>query len=113
MTTPVATSNTVPASLHPDKAALLKAIGSPLRGRMLAELSSGEPHMVNELARKAGCTPATASKHLALLRRAGLIVLTRRTYQIPRHFIVNAELGHLDYGHCLLRLNPAVEPPAA
>ena len=111
MTTPIPTASAVPVSLHPDKAALLKAIGSPLRGRMLAELSSGEPHMVVELARKVGCTPATASKHLALMRRAGLIVLTRRNYQIPRHFIVNPELGHLDFGHCLLRLIPPATPP--
>jgi predicted transcriptional regulator len=80
---------------------------------MLQELAGGEPRMVIELARKAGCKAVIASKHLAVLRRAGLIVLTRRNYQLARHFIVNAELGHLDFGHCLLRLNPAAEPTTA
>jgi|GEM_PF-1399560 DNA-binding transcriptional ArsR family regulator len=113
MNPPIPTASTIPVHLQPNKEALFKAIGSPLRCAMLAELSCGEPRMVVELAQKAGCSPAMASKHLALMRRAGLIVLTRRNYQVPRHFIVNAEQGHLDYGHCLLRLNQPAEPPAA
>ena len=111
--TPVPTASTVPAHLHPDKDALLKAIGSPLRCGILTEMISGEPRMAVEIAKKVGITPAMTSKHLAVLRRAGLIVLSRRNHQIPRHFILNAELGHLDFGHCLLRLKPPAETPAA
>ena len=106
----IPTASSLPAHLHPDRTALLKAISSPLRCAMLLELATGEPRMVNELARTAGCKPVIASKHLGVMRRAGVIVLTRRNYQLPRHFIVNAELGHLDFGHCLLRLTlPAAQ----
>jgi DNA-binding transcriptional ArsR family regulator len=104
MNTPVSTASSVPKHLHPAKNTLLRAIGSPLRCAMLADMSSGEPRMVNELAKRVGCTPALASRHLAVLRRAGLVVMTRRLYQIPPHFIASAADGHLDFGHCLLRL---------
>jgi DNA-binding transcriptional ArsR family regulator len=113
MNTPVSTASTVPAQLHPNKAALFKAIGSPLRCEMLAEMSSGEPRMVVELARRTGITPAMASKHLALLRRAGLIELSRRNYQIPRHFLAGVDPGHVDYGHVLLRLTGTTAQPTA
>jgi DNA-binding transcriptional ArsR family regulator len=113
MNSTVSTASSLSAERHPNQTALLKAISSPLRCAMLLELATGEPRMVIELARKTGCKPVIASKHLGVLRRAGLIVLTRRNYQLPRHFIVNAELGHLDFGHCLLRLTqPAGQPTA-
>jgi DNA-binding transcriptional ArsR family regulator len=108
----VSTASVVPAHLHPNRDLMLRAIGSPLRCDMLAELSCGEPRMIIELARKTGITPAMAGKHLAVLRRAGLVELTRRNYQIPRHFILDAAQGHLDFGHCLLRLAPPAAVPA-
>jgi len=100
------TATSLPVQLHPNKAALFKAIGSPLRCEMLAEMSGGEPRMVTELARRTGIKPGMASKHLALLRRAGLIELSRRNYQIPRHFLAGVDPGHVDYGHVLMRFDP-------
>lgn len=110
MNTPNSTASTIPAHLQPKKAALFKAIGSPLRCEILTEMISGEPRMAVEIARKVGITPAMASKHLALLRRAGLIELSRRNHQIPRHFLAGVDAGHVDYGHCLLRLAGTTTP---
>jgi DNA-binding transcriptional ArsR family regulator len=90
---------------HPDAALLLKAVGDPLRWRILAELAAGEPLMVKELAERVGVSRAVASKQMAVLRRAGAVVVGRgRLYQIPPGHLVAAELRHVDYGHCLLRL---------
>lgn len=113
MNTPISTTGTVSVPQPPPKESLFKAIGSPLRCALLAEMSGGEPRMIAELARKFGLSPGTVSKHLAVLRRAGLIELSRRNYQIPRYFIADASRGHLDYGHCLLRLNGTGAQPAA
>lgn len=114
MNTSISTASPLAAHLHPDKNALLRIIGSPTRCAMLAELSSGEPRMVSELAQKVGCSPQSASKHLSLMVRAGMVVFTRRNYQLPRHFIMDAAKGHLEFGHCLLRLNQTTDtPPAA
>lgn len=113
MNPPNPTASSLPSQLHPDRVSLLKAIASPVRCALLEELADGEPRMVVELAKKIGCNPVTASKHLGELRRAGLIVLTRRNHQLHRHFIVNAELRHLDFGHCLLRLTAPAAPTTA
>ena len=60
--------------------------------------------MVVELAKKLGRTPTNISKHLYVLKNAGMLVFTRRLYQLPRHFIVSAEHRHLDFGHGLMRM---------
>jgi hypothetical protein len=39
-----------------------------------------------------------------VLRGAGLVVVNRRLYQVPAHYIAAADKRHLDFGHCLLRL---------
>jgi DNA-binding transcriptional ArsR family regulator len=77
----------------------------------LGALSDGEPRMVNEIAKIIGQKPGLVSKHLAVLRGAGLVVLNRRLYQVPAHYIAAADKRHLDFGHCLLRLPDANGQP--
>jgi predicted transcriptional regulator len=89
---------------HPPIDALVKGIGAPVRWAILAELASGEPRMVKEIAQKLRRSPTLVSKHMAVLRRAGV-------YQIPKHFVVAPDKRHIDYGHCLLRL-PGTETDA-
>ena len=97
---------------HPPIAALTKAIGTPLRWAILTELASGEPRMVKEIALKLRRSPSLVSKHLAVLRRAGVVEIGRAgVYQIPKYFTVAPEKRHLDFGHCLLRM-PSAEPEA-
>jgi DNA-binding transcriptional ArsR family regulator len=93
---------------HPPLGALSKAIGAPLRWAILTELGSGEPRMVKEIALKLRKSPTLVSKHLAVLRRAGVVEVGRAgVYQIPKHFVVAADKRHIDFGHCLLRLPEA------
>jgi len=83
---------------------LVSVIGEPTRCAILGKLSDGEGRMVNEIARQIGSTPGAVSKQLAVLRRAGVVVLNRRLYQLPARFIASREKRHLEFGHCLLRL---------
>jgi len=80
-------------------------LGEPRRWRILAELSEGEPLMVIEIAERIGQSPALTSKHLAVLRRAGMVVTNRAgLYSIPKQFLPTPGQRLVDYGCCLLRL---------
>ena len=108
MNTPVEPSKTVPAAPLPDRNRLLAALGHPARWKILKELGGGEPRMVRELAKIAGCSPDMASKHLAILSKAGAVVRGRgRLYQIPAHYLPSPGEKTVDFGHCLLRLDVA------
>jgi DNA-binding transcriptional ArsR family regulator len=87
---------------------LASALGHPARWKILKELSLGEPRMVRELAKVAGCSPDMTSKHLAVLRKAGAVVQGRgRLYQIPSQHLTAPGEHVVDFGHCLLRLDVA------
>lgn len=90
---------------------LVQALGAPVRCAILGALSDGEPRMVNEIAKLVGHKPGLISKHLAVLRGAGLVVMNRRLYQVPAQHIADAGKRHLDFGHCLLRLPDANGQP--
>lgn len=114
MNTPNTLSNsasTVPAALHPPMDKLIAAVGTPVRWGILGELAAGEPLMVKEIAERLKCSPALVSKHMAVLRKAGMVTVGRAgVYLIPPHFAMNTAERHVDFGHCLLRLpgaNPA------
>lgn len=67
-------------------------IGEPARTRMLIELIDGRALTAGELARAAGITAQTASRHLALLGEGGLISVTaqgRHRY----HRLASAEVA--------------------
>ncbi len=108
MNAPNQASSTPP--LLPYKS-VAKAVSGPRRWEILAELSDGQPRMVNEIARVVGISKTAASKQLAVLRRLGVVVQTRRCYQIPAQFIASAEKRHLEFGHCLMRLPGAAGRP--
>lgn len=56
---------------------LLKALGHPLRVRILAELSKGPRH-VNALAERLGAKQAIVSQQLVILRARNVVRATRR-----------------------------------
>jgi DNA-binding transcriptional ArsR family regulator len=106
-TTSETSKSTLPLPL-PDSDRLAKALGSPVRWKMLKELSAGEPRAIGELASAAGCNYDNASRHLIVLRKAGLVVQGRgRLYQIPKQYLSTTGQPHVDYGHCLLRMDAA------
>ena len=82
---------------------LVQTLGAPVRCAILGALSDGEPRMVNEIAKIIGQKPGLVSKHLAVLRGAGMVAINRRLYHVPAHYIAAADKRHLDFGHCLLR----------
>lgn len=55
----------------------LEALSHPVRLRLLRTLARG-PHTTGELAQAWGLTPPEVSRHLAVLRRAGLLTSCRR-----------------------------------
>jgi DNA-binding transcriptional ArsR family regulator len=92
----------------PDLGRLVSALGHTTRWKMLKELSAGEPRTIDEMAKVAGCNYDNASKHLAMLRRAGLVVQGRgRLYQVPKQYLPTPGQPIVDFGHCLLRLDAA------
>lgn len=62
--------------LHEIKAELFKALGHPLRVRVLELLAPGE-RPVSELLLETGLEASHLSQHLAVLRRTGLVTARR------------------------------------
>lgn len=59
-----------------DIAAVIKAVGHPLRLRILAILNSGD-YRVNDLVDRLGVSQARVSHHLNILRMKGVVSITR------------------------------------
>lgn len=90
--------------------ARLEAIGVVLsdatRWRILLELAKGAALPVGELAKRLGRPPAAISKHMALLRKAGLVERVFTTcYTLPAALLPTPGAPTLDLGPCLLKLS--------
>ena len=68
---------TVSRPLYQMKAEFFKTLGHPSRIRVL-ELLSEREHSVAEMLPEVGIEPANLSQQLAVLRRANLVVVTRK-----------------------------------
>jgi ArsR family transcriptional regulator len=79
------------------RAAVMKALAHPTRLMMIEELSHGE-RCVCELREMAGCDLSTVSKHLALLRNAGIVEDEKRGKQVYYRLRVPCVLN---FFHCL------------
>ena len=100
--------NSTLALPYPDLKLLPTAIGHPIRWRMLHALATGEPQTISEVAAAAGCSYDNAIRHLAVLKKAGLVVQERgKLYQIPKKYLPTPGERTLDLGHCLLWLDAA------
>jgi predicted transcriptional regulator len=108
METIAITKKADPARPLLDHEKLLTAISHSGRWRMLRALCAGEAMTVTELADVIGCSVDMSSKHLKVLKGAGLVVQkSNRLYKLaPTHQLVPGE-PLLDYGHCILRLDAA------
>ncbi len=60
-----------------DRSHVVKAMPHPTRLLVMEALMAGE-HCVNDLTAMAGCDVTTLSKHLAVMKRAGLLVCEKR-----------------------------------
>jgi len=98
-----------------EHAAVLRAVGDPVRHALLCVLADGKPRSVNELADRAHRSADGISKHLRVLRDARLIrVVTRpgsdgrkQFHELPAVFRARDSAGKsvLDFGTILVRLD--------
>lgn len=90
--------------------ALSSGLGSPVRWRILEELSRGDGLMIVEVAERLGMKQGTVSKHMKVLRDHGLVATNRAGLNmIPPGHLVSAKEGIVDFGNCLLRLRGPYE----
>lgn len=67
----------MPVPLYQAKAELFRTLGHPVRIRVLELLQDG-PKVVSELLAEVGIEASSLSQQLAVLRRAGMVTMTRR-----------------------------------
>jgi DNA-binding transcriptional ArsR family regulator len=97
-----------PARPLPDYEKLLNVISHSSRWRMLRALCAGEGMTVTQLADDLGISVDMSSKHLKVLKDAGLIERKRnRLYALVSTYQLAPGETMLDLGHCVLRLDAA------
>jgi hypothetical protein len=64
----------------------------------------GEGRMVNELAAAARCSPNAASRHLAELKKKGILTIKRRPYQLSDK-LERPAAGQVDFGYFVARFD--------
>ena len=81
---------------------LLRAVAHPARRRILA-IAADAPVSAGDLARTLGLANATTSEHLKVLRKTGLLVLTKegtyRRYQADRSRLTRLARWLADFPH--------------
>jgi DNA-binding transcriptional ArsR family regulator len=85
---------------------LAEVLSSTVRWRILRELANGDQLMVVELAERIRQSPDLTSKHMGILRTAGVVTQGRnRLYQIAPQFLADKTERLIDFGYCLLRMS--------
>jgi DNA-binding transcriptional ArsR family regulator len=100
----------LPVAQPSDCVPALRALGEDTRARIVA-LLLGEAMDVNEIARRLDISQYNVSKHLRILREAGLLEVEKngrqRLYALPDAIRRRAEAGHvLDLGCCSFQFDP-------
>ncbi len=86
--------------------ALARVLGDPGRWAILRELAKGEALPVQELASRVGRSAGMVSKHMAMMREAGLVVAGYgRLYQLAPAMRPAPGATMVDLGQCLLKIN--------
>ena len=103
----------LPQAFFDNPSKLLSVVADPARWVVLRELAGGQSLTVRELAVKAGRTPNQMSKHMAVLRKAGVVELVappdgdgrKQVHRVPEVFRRVDGEGRvtLDFGVCVLR----------
>jgi len=100
------------AEIYKRKAQIIKAMAHPSRLLMLDVLSQGE-RCVCELQRLVGSDISTVSKHLALMKRAGIVTDRRQGLQVFYRLRVPCILHLFDCVDAVLRENALEQERAA
>ncbi|MFD5068554.1 ArsR/SmtB family transcription factor [Streptomyces sp. NPDC058369] len=70
------------AAVDPATADFLKALASETRQKVMLQFTGGMELTVSEIADRCALKPSTASEHLSLLRRGGLVVSRKEGKQV-------------------------------
>lgn len=101
----------MPASASPSTLSIRSAslaLSDPTRWTIINELAGGEPRMVSELAKLTGRSMGVISKHMAVLRKVGIVYIGRgRLYHLEKHFIPAPGSEGIDFGPCIFRIQKA------
>ncbi len=85
---------------------LARLLNVPARWRILRELAKGEPLPVSELSLRVRCPAASVSKHMALLKKAGAVIVGYgRCYKLSPAVQPQPGSPRLDLGHCVIKLD--------
>src|SRR5690349_1824013 len=80
-------------------------LGNTIRWQLMAELATGEPLRVMQLAKALEQKPDIISKHLQAMCWAGVVEYgENRLYRLPEHFMPDPDKWEIDFGHCVVRL---------
>jgi DNA-binding transcriptional ArsR family regulator len=93
-------------SRYEAKAKMMKALAHPTRLFILDELSKGE-RCVCELRDMVGADISTVSKHLAVLKAAGIVANDKRGLQVFYRLAIPCVLGFFD---CVQQVQKAAAP---
>jgi DNA-binding transcriptional ArsR family regulator len=104
-------NKTVPAR-YETRARIIKALAHPTRLFMVDELSKGE-RCVCELRDMVGADISTVSKHLALLKAAGILADDKRGLQVFYRLKTPCVLGIFDCVEKVQQETPARRPRCA
>jgi DNA-binding transcriptional ArsR family regulator len=66
----------------PELQNFLKAVASETRQRILFCFNDGQPRTVGQIAEQLNIVPSTASEHLAILKRGGLVAAKREGKEV-------------------------------
>lgn len=102
--------NSKTKSQYEARAKIIKAIGHPTRLFMVEELSKGE-RCVCELTEMVGADVSTVSKHLTVLKNAGIVADEKRGSQVFYSLRVPCIVNFLSCVEAVLQVN-AVEHAA-
>jgi len=84
------------------RAAILKALAHPMRLFMIEQLAD-KSYCVFELTEMVGLDVSTVSKHLSILRNAGLVSVQKRGKQVFYSLRIPCALNFLDCVEAVLR----------
>ncbi|MFE7268235.1 ArsR/SmtB family transcription factor [Streptomyces sp. NPDC057592] len=70
------------SAVDPATADFLKALASETRQKVMQQFTGGIELTVGEIAQRCALKPSTASEHLSLLRRGGLVVSRKEGKQV-------------------------------
>ncbi|HPP54120.1 MAG TPA: metalloregulator ArsR/SmtB family transcription factor [Thermoguttaceae bacterium] len=86
-------------------AGILKALAHPTRLFMVDQLARGGPRCVCELTEMVGADISTVSRHLALLKKEGLVAATKKGTMIYYQLRLPCVVNFLECLHSVLSSN--------